>query len=70
MPVGGHYFAADAASQDELARLRLLEDECDPHTRRYLDAVGVGLGCVAWKSVRARVRWCAGSLSALARLDM
>ncbi|MGH3558687.1 MAG: class I SAM-dependent methyltransferase, partial [Mycobacterium sp.] len=44
MPVGGHYFAADADSQDELARLRLLEDECDPHTRRYLDAIGVGTG--------------------------
>jgi SAM-dependent methyltransferase len=44
MPLGGHYFAADADSQDELARLRLLEDECDPHTRRYLDSIGVGPG--------------------------
>lgn len=44
MPIVGHYFAADADSQDELARLRLLEDECDPHTRRYLDAIGVRAG--------------------------
>jgi ubiquinone/menaquinone biosynthesis C-methylase UbiE len=62
MPVGGHYFAADADSQDELARLRLLEDECDPHTRRYLDAIGVGPG---WRCLEvgagagAMVRWLA-----------
>jgi SAM-dependent methyltransferase len=44
MPIVGHYFAADADSQDELARLRLLEDECDPHTGRYLDAIGLRAG--------------------------
>ena len=44
MPLEGHYFAAYADSDDELARLRLLEDECDPHTRRYLDAIGIGAG--------------------------
>jgi SAM-dependent methyltransferase len=62
MPVAGHYFAADADSQDELARLRLLEDECDPHTRRYLDAIGVEPG---WRCLEvgagagAMVRWLA-----------
>ena len=61
-PVAGHYFAAEADSQDELARLRLLEDECDPHTRRYLDAIGVGPG---WRCLEvgagagAMVRWLA-----------
>jgi ubiquinone/menaquinone biosynthesis C-methylase UbiE len=44
MPVGSHYFAAAADSQDELARLRLLERECDPHTRRYIDAIGITPG--------------------------
>lgn len=62
MPVAGHYFAAHADSQDELARLRLLEAECDPHTRRYLDAIGVGAG---WRCLEvgagagAMVRWLA-----------
>lgn len=62
IPLGGHYFAADADSQDELARLRLLEDECDPHTRRYLDAIGTGPG---WRCLEvgagagAVVRWLA-----------
>jgi ubiquinone/menaquinone biosynthesis C-methylase UbiE len=59
MPLG-HYFAAAADSQDELARLRLLEDQCDPDTHRYLDAVGVGPG---WRCLEvgagagALVRW-------------
>jgi hypothetical protein len=44
MSVGGHYFAADADSRDELARLRLLENECDPHTRRHIDTLGIGPG--------------------------
>ncbi|HZU49840.1 MAG TPA: class I SAM-dependent methyltransferase, partial [Mycobacterium sp.] len=44
IPIGGHYFAAKADLQDELARLRLLEAECDPHTYRVLDAVGVSAG--------------------------
>ena len=44
MPAGAGYFAAHADPQDELARLRLLEDECDRHTFRYLDAIGVGDG--------------------------
>jgi hypothetical protein len=39
MPVAGHYFAADADSHDELVRLRLLEDECNPHTLRHLDRI-------------------------------
>jgi SAM-dependent methyltransferase len=62
VPVGGHYFAADADSQDELARLRLLEEECDPHTRRYLDAIGTGSG---WRCLEvgagagAMARWLA-----------
>lgn len=62
MRVGGHYFAADADAQDELARLRLLENECDPHTRRYLDTIGVGAG---WRCLDvgagagAIVRWLA-----------
>jgi SAM-dependent methyltransferase len=62
MPIVGHYFAADADSQDELARLRLLEDECDPHTRRYLDAIGVRAG---WRCLEVGagagglVRWLA-----------
>jgi predicted O-methyltransferase YrrM len=38
------YFAADAAARDELARLRLIEADCDPHTLRYLTAIGVGAG--------------------------
>lgn len=59
MPLG-HYFAAAADSGDELTRLRLLEDECDPHTQRCLDAVGVGPG---WRCLEvgagagALVRW-------------
>jgi SAM-dependent methyltransferase len=62
MPAGSHYFAADADAQDELVRLRLLENECDPHTRRYLDATGVGRG---WRCLEvgagagAMVRWLA-----------
>jgi SAM-dependent methyltransferase len=44
MPIGAPYFAANADLQDELARLRLLEAECDPHTYRVLDAVGVSAG--------------------------
>jgi SAM-dependent methyltransferase len=56
----GHYFAAAADSDDELVRLRLLEDECDPHTQRCLEAVGVGPG---WRCLEAGagagslVRW-------------
>ena len=38
------YFAADAEAADELARLRLIEAECDRHTFRYLDGRGVGAG--------------------------
>jgi ubiquinone/menaquinone biosynthesis C-methylase UbiE len=62
MPVGSHYFAAAADWQDELVRLRLLEDECDPHTRRHLDTIGVGPG---WRCLEvgvgagAMVRWLA-----------
>jgi SAM-dependent methyltransferase len=59
MPLG-HYFAAAADSDDELARLRLLENECDPHTQRCLDVIGVGAG---WRCLEvgagagALVRW-------------
>ncbi len=62
MSAANHYFAADADLQDELARLRLLEDECDPHTRRYLEAIGVGPD---WRCLEvgagagAMVRWLA-----------
>lgn len=62
MPVAGHYFAAGADSDDELTRLRLLENECDPHTCRYLDTIGVGPG---WRCLDvgagagAIVRWLA-----------
>jgi SAM-dependent methyltransferase len=62
MAVGGHYFAAEADSQDELARLRLLENECDPHARRCLEIIGVGPG---WRCMDvgagagAIVRWLA-----------
>jgi ubiquinone/menaquinone biosynthesis C-methylase UbiE len=62
MKPAGRYFAADADSQDELERLQLLENECDPHTRRYLDAIGVGAG---WRCLDvgagagAIVRWLA-----------
>jgi SAM-dependent methyltransferase len=38
------YFAAQAEALDEVARLRLIEAECDPHTFRYLDAISVGEG--------------------------
>ena len=71
MPVGGHYFAADADAHDELARLRLLENECDPHTRRYLDAIGVGPG---WRCLEvgagagAMVRWLAERVGASGRV--
>jgi SAM-dependent methyltransferase len=44
MSGGAGYFAADAEARDELARLRLIEAECDPRTFRYLDAIGVGAG--------------------------
>jgi SAM-dependent methyltransferase len=44
MSGGAGYFAADAEARDELARLRLIEAECDRHTFRYLDAIGVGAG--------------------------
>lgn len=44
MAEGADYFAARADAQDELARLRLLEGECDPHTFGYLDAIGVAPG--------------------------
>jgi SAM-dependent methyltransferase len=43
MPETG-YFAADADARAELARLRLIEAECDRDTLRYLDAIGVGNG--------------------------
>jgi ubiquinone/menaquinone biosynthesis C-methylase UbiE len=62
MPVGGHYFAAAADSQDELSRLRLLEDECNPHTQRHLDRIGVSPG---WRCLEvgagagAMARWLA-----------
>jgi SAM-dependent methyltransferase len=62
MTVGGHYFAADADAHDELTRLQLLENECDPHTRRYLDAIGVGPGwsCLdVGAGAGAMVRWLA-----------
>jgi SAM-dependent methyltransferase len=38
------YFAATADSQDELGRLRLIEQELDPDTIRYLTKIGVGEG--------------------------
>ena len=44
MPGGAGYFAAAAQAREELVRLRLIEAECDPHTFRYLDAIGVGAG--------------------------
>lgn len=59
MPLG-HYFAAAADTDDELSRLRLLENECDPHTHRCLEVVGVGAG---WRCLEvgagagALVRW-------------
>src|SRR5882724_5901840 len=54
------YFAADADAGDELARLRLIEDECDPQTFRYLETIGVGEG---WRCLEvgagagSAVRW-------------
>ena len=54
------YFAADAEAEGELARLRLIEAECDPHTFGYFDAIGVGPG---WRCVEVGagggsvVRW-------------
>lgn len=62
MSGGAGYFAADAEAGDELARLRLIEAECDPQTFRYLDAVGVGTG---WRCLEVGagggsvVRWLA-----------
>jgi SAM-dependent methyltransferase len=59
MPLG-HYFAAAADADDELSRLRLLENECDPHTHRCLELIGVGAG---WRCLEvgagagALVRW-------------
>ncbi|MCW2649681.1 MAG: hypothetical protein JWR32_657 [Mycobacterium sp.] len=44
MTLQGQYFAADADWRDELTRLRLLENECDPRTRGYLEAIRVGAG--------------------------
>ena len=44
MRPGVGYFAADAEAGAELARLRLIETECDRHTFRYLDAIGVDTG--------------------------
>ena len=38
------YFAADTEAGDELARLRLIEAECDRQTFRYLDGIGVDEG--------------------------
>jgi SAM-dependent methyltransferase len=40
----GGYFAADYETDEELARLRVLESLCDPWTIRFLDAVGVAPG--------------------------
>jgi|SRR5581483_4524564 len=62
VPPAGHYFAAAADSHDELARLQLLESECDPHSRRHLERIGVGPG---WRCLEvgagagAMVRWLA-----------
>jgi SAM-dependent methyltransferase len=59
MPLG-HYFAAAADVDDELSRLRLLENECDPHTHRCLQATGLAAG---WRCLEvgagagALVRW-------------
>jgi SAM-dependent methyltransferase len=59
---GTGYFAADADPGDELARLRLIEAECDRHTFRHLDAIGVGEG---WRCLEVGagggsiVRWLA-----------
>lgn len=44
MRPGVGYFAADAEAGAELARLRLIEAECDRHSFRYLDAIGVDTG--------------------------
>ena len=38
------YFASDADWRDELARLRLIEQEIDSITIRHLTTVGVGEG--------------------------
>jgi ubiquinone/menaquinone biosynthesis C-methylase UbiE len=43
-PGGIGYFAAQAEALDEVARLQLIEAECDPQTFRFLDALGVGVG--------------------------
>lgn len=40
----GGYFAADYETDEELARLRVLESLCDPWTIRFLDTVGVAPG--------------------------
>ncbi|OLP02795.1 hypothetical protein BVU76_08630 [Mycolicibacterium porcinum] len=40
----GGYFAADYQTDEELARLRVLESLCDPWTIRFLDTVGVAPG--------------------------
>jgi SAM-dependent methyltransferase len=57
------YFAANAEAGDELARLGLIEAECDPHTFRCLDAIGVAAG---WRCLEVGagagsvVRWLCG----------
>ena len=46
------YFAADAEFQDELSRLRLIEELSDPTTIRHLVALDVVLDGGVWRSVR------------------
>jgi hypothetical protein len=43
-PRSGDYFGSDHEANDELARLKLIEEFNDPSTFRHLDAIGVAEG--------------------------
>jgi len=56
----GSYVHANAAFDDELGRLRLLEARYDPHTFRRLGMFGPLAGPGAWRWAPEPARWPAG----------
>ena len=58
--VTGGYVHANAAFDDELARLRLLEARYDPRTFRRLAMFGPLAGARCWRQAQEPARWPAG----------